>query len=73
MLGFYYIIPCACLATSPVRQVLLYGLKGSELVNAGERIAPDAVAALTWLGPSSLLVATRKAYFLMNTATGAHA
>ncbi|GFR42238.1 hypothetical protein Agub_g3132, partial [Astrephomene gubernaculifera] len=59
------------LAVAVRRKVLLYQLRGSELLEAGERAAPDAVLAMQWVGPGLLLLGLRRQYVLMNTGTGA--
>ncbi|PNH02814.1 Vam6/Vps39-like protein, partial [Tetrabaena socialis] len=59
------------LAVAVRRRVILYQLRGSELLEAGERIAPDAISAMAWVGAGLLMLGMRRQYALLNTTTGA--
>ncbi|GLC77792.1 hypothetical protein PLESTB_000955600 [Pleodorina starrii] len=59
------------LAVAVRRRVVLYHLQGSELLDAGERAAPDLVSAMVWVSAGLLLLGTRRQYVLLNTTTGA--
>ncbi|KXZ52313.1 hypothetical protein GPECTOR_10g945 [Gonium pectorale] len=51
--------------------VILYQLRGSELLESGERLAPDVVLAMAWVAPGQLVLGLKRQYLLMNTASGA--
>ena len=54
----------------PPPQILLYTLRGSDMLEAGERPAPEGVTALAWVGPGQLVAGSRRGYVRINTATG---
>ncbi|GIL77647.1 hypothetical protein Vretifemale_7143 [Volvox reticuliferus] len=58
------------LAVAVRRKVILYHLHGSDLLDSGERTAPDLVSTMVWVSAGVLLLGMRRQYVLLNTTTG---
>ncbi|GLI62985.1 hypothetical protein VaNZ11_005842 [Volvox africanus] len=58
------------LAVAVRRKVILYHLHGSDLLDSGERTAPDLVSTMVWVSGGVLLLGMRRQYVMLNTTTG---
>ncbi|GIL49841.1 hypothetical protein Vafri_6156 [Volvox africanus] len=58
------------LAVAVRRKVILYHLHGSDLLDSGERTAPDLVSTMVWVSAGVLLLGMRRQYVMLNTTTG---